>query len=556
MLCAFALAAALSGSPAPPPPLDDAALAAEIDRMLEAAYPKGEPGAAAIVVRDGRTVLRKGYGLANVELGVPIAPEMVFRIGSVTKQFTAAAVMQLVEAGKVALDDPLTKFLPDYPVRGHLVTVEHLLTHTSGIHSYTSMPEFWQTQALDSSLDELITVFKNEPFDFDPGEKWLYNNSGYVLLGAIVEKASGMKYADYMAQHVFEPLGLKHTTYGSVEPILPGRVEGYEKEGETLKNARYLGMSKPFSAGALVSNVDDLAAWNTALEAGRVVSRASLDRMQTPYRLKDGSDTGYGYGLSLYDEQGSHVVTHGGGINGFLCSALRLPADRVFVAVLTNRGYGAGPDDLSRRIAALATGHPFVDPQAVVVPEAVLERYVGVYRIDEKQTRTISREGTRLFSQRSGGERNEILPESETRFFFKDDRGRPTLARLEFVTDAGGRVLEVQMRDGPEHDRAPRTDEKAKQRTEIALPESALAPLVGRYELVPGFVLAITLENGQLMSQATGQGRVPLFAESETEFFLKVVDAQITFVRDATGAATSLVLHQGGQDVPGRRLPD
>jgi len=184
-----------------------------IDQLLSGTFKPGEPGAAVIVTQNGQTLLRKGYGMADLELQVKIEPDMVFRLGSVTKQFTAVAILMLEEQGKLSVEDPITKFLPDYPTQGHTITVEHLLAHTSGIRSYTSMPEWLTVWRKDFALNELIDFFKNQPMDFAPDEKWLYDNSGYILLGAIIEKASGQPYEDFIRTKIFEPLGMKHSCY-------------------------------------------------------------------------------------------------------------------------------------------------------------------------------------------------------------------------------------------------------------------------------------------------------------------------------------------------------
>ena len=271
-------------------------LAGRLDRIFAEAYPATGPGAAVIVVRSGKTVLRKGYGLANIELSVPVAPEMVFRIGSVTKQFTAAAILKLVEAGKLSLSDEIGRFLPDYPAPGRRITVEQLLNHTSGIRSLTGMPAWASHTREDWTPAQLIAFFQNEPLDFEPGTGWKYNNSGYVLLGAIIEKVSGKRYEDFLAETIFRPLGMERTRYGSDAPIIPGRVEGYQRTPGGIVNAPYLSMTQPYSAGALVSTVDDLARWQAALDRDGLLSAESRRRMWTPVTLPDGTGTRYGFG--------------------------------------------------------------------------------------------------------------------------------------------------------------------------------------------------------------------------------------------------------------------
>src|SRR5215210_6821340 len=212
-----------------PPDQEDGDLAAYADKLLTEAYPAGEPGAAALVVKDGKTVLRKGYGLANLELAVPIQPDMVFEIGSVTKQFTAAAILKLAERGLLSVDDDITKHLPDYPTHGQKITINHLLTHTSGIPSYTGLPEWLPRVREDLKVEQLVAMFKDKPLEFAPGERWAYNNSAYILLGAVIEKVSGKTYEDFIEQEIFKPLGMTRSSYGHNTEVVPGRVSGYDK---------------------------------------------------------------------------------------------------------------------------------------------------------------------------------------------------------------------------------------------------------------------------------------------------------------------------------------
>ena len=430
-------------------------LIAGMDRVLAAVYKPDEAGAAVIVVKDGQTLLRKGYGMANLELSVPVRPEMVFRLGSITKQFTAAAILMLAQQGKLSVTDDVTRFLPDYPSGGRKVTIDHLLTHTSGIKSYTGMPEFWKTQGQDASVSEMIDFFKGEPFEFEPGEKWNYNNSGYFLLGAIIEKISGQPYGEFVLKNIFLPLGMTHSFYGDHEPLIAGRVSGYGRDGERTTNAVYLSMKKPYSAGSLLSSVDDLALWDASLYTDKLLTEDSRRRLVTPYVLRDGKNTHYAYGFGIGEYEGHPVVSHGGGINGFLTYALRMPADHVYVALLTNRDWAPGPEYFARQIAALAIGRPVKVPVAMTLPDSVIGALVGVYRIDAKTTRTITREGSRLFAQRTDGEKQEVFAESNLRLFYKD-----SFARLVFETDGKGKVTRLVLRDDAFEEPAVRTDER------------------------------------------------------------------------------------------------
>jgi CubicO group peptidase (beta-lactamase class C family) len=347
--------------------------------------------------------------MADLELGVPLEPDMVFRIGSMTKQFTAVAVLMLVEEGKLALSDPITRFLPDYPTGGRTITVEHLLTHTSGIKSYTAMDDFLANVRKDYTVPEMIDHFKSQPMDFEPGEKYQYDNSGYFLLGAIVEKASGTGYEAFLKKRVFDVVGMPHTSLESTSRITPRRARGYAKTGDTWTNADWISMTQPYAAGGLVSTVDDLARWDAALYTGRLLRPETLQQAFTRHRLKDGKQIGYGYGWEPGEWEGFTVIQHGGGINGFVSMGVRVPERKAYVAVLSNRTAEPFPFSVAQRLATYLVGRPW-DPKPIAVPEARLRDYVGVYRVDEKRTLGVTVESGRLYVQPSGGRKVEALP--------------------------------------------------------------------------------------------------------------------------------------------------
>jgi CubicO group peptidase (beta-lactamase class C family) len=337
-----------------------AALAATIDATVADATRDGRtPGVSVAVARGGRIVYAKGYGLANVELKVPATTDTVYRVGSITKQFTAAAIMQLIEQGKMSLDDPIEKFLPDYPIRGRHITIRHLLNHTSGIRSYTSLGlKFLAVTRQDLRHEDLIALFKDEPDDFQPGEKWLYDNSGYYLLGVILEKVTGDKYGEYVQRQLFAPLGLSSTIYCDVEPIVKNRASGYQIGlDKQLRNADFISMKNPFAAGSLCSTVKDLVAWTSALAGGKVVTAASYAQMIAPTKLADGKEQAYGFGLMPGQLEGHPQIAHGGGINGFASMLMYFPKDDVTVVVLTNSSVGASTR-IATRVARAALGLP------------------------------------------------------------------------------------------------------------------------------------------------------------------------------------------------------
>ena len=372
---------------------DTPALVRYVDSVANAAVTEHRTaGVSVAIVKKGRTLLAKGYGFADLENDVPANAETVYRIGSITKQFTAAGIMRLMEQGKLSLEDTLQKFLPSFPTQGNRVTVRHLLTHTSGIKSYTGMGPRWaRLMRLDMSTDSMVALFANEPFDFKPGERWLYDNSGYFLLGVILEKLSGKTYAQYVQDEFFRPLGLKGTVYCEQAPLIKRRAQGYAvtPTGQ-FTNAEPLSMSQPYAAGSLCSTVNDLAAWTLALSSGRVVSPASYTLMSTPGTLNNGTAHTYGFGLGIGKQGGHRQISHNGGINGFVSELHYYPDDSLVTVVLTNTGGPTAPT-VERFVARRALG--IASPRPVPVDAATLGRVAGEYLIGTNRLRVFAENG-------------------------------------------------------------------------------------------------------------------------------------------------------------------
>ncbi|HYC28675.1 MAG TPA: serine hydrolase domain-containing protein, partial [Chitinophagaceae bacterium] len=288
----------------------------EFDKMLTAQFKSTDPGATVLVARNGQVVYKKAFGMANMELSVPMQVDNVFRIGSVTKQFTAIAILQLMEQGKLNLQDEITKFIPDYPTQGSKITIEHLLTHTSGIRNFTSIPDTVQRSKIDFTPKEMVDYFKDQPMRFAPGTRWEYSNSGYFLLGYIIEKITGKTYAQYLEENIFKPLNMTNSLYFSETKIIKKRTDGYSQNGKEFENASYLSMTQPFAAGSIMSTVEDLFKWQQGVQQYKLVKKETLDKAWTRYQLNDGSKTNYGYGWRMGYIQGSASIWHGGLVNG------------------------------------------------------------------------------------------------------------------------------------------------------------------------------------------------------------------------------------------------
>lgn len=413
----------------------------KIDQMLSAAFSPGEPGSSVIAVKGGETIFRRGYGLADLEFQIPVEPDMTFRIGSLTKQFTATAIFLLIEQGKMSLDDKITKYFPDCPPDWNEITVEYLMTHASGLKDYTRLEEWQNLAKEDLSHERMIEILKNQELLFPPGDHLYYSNSGYYLLGMIIEKISGQSYGDFIQANIFDALGMSSSHYGGHSEIIPQRVRGYKSDLDLYFNADYISMSSPFSAGGLLSSVDDLAKWNEALYSGKLLSEASLERMTTPFKPKKSGPPIVGYGCEITQLKGRKLVSFRGAINGFNSYNMTLPEEQLYIAVLQNNvSTEYSSEYLAKKIAALLIGDPYPEWQALGLPEEKLQKYAGEYKIDENSTRTIIVEGKRIFSQRNISPRLEMFPASENTFFYK---GRFTY--ITFGLDDAGEVVNMVM---------------------------------------------------------------------------------------------------------------
>jgi CubicO group peptidase (beta-lactamase class C family) len=516
----------------------DAQNTSRMARIVEAQAADNHFMGTVLVAKDGVPFFEKSHGFANVEWQVPNTPTTKFRIGSVTKQYTAAAVLLLEERGLLTLKDPVSKHVPDAPAAWEKVTVHHLLTHTSGIPSFTSFPEYGTWKLAATSAAKTVAHFRDRPLEFEPGERHVYSNSGYLLLGHIIERVSGQTYETFVKDNLLTPLGITDSGYDWNATILPQRASGYVRTPSGLANAPYVDMHVPHGAGALYSTAHDMLRWTQGLLGGGLLSPASLEKMTTPYK------NDYALGLVVRTANGRKVIEHGGAIDGFNAHLSHFPDEKLTVVVLSNVS-GPAADTLARQLAQVAFGEQVVlisERQEIEVPASTLKDYVGVYQLTPRLTTSIRLVDGRLTAQPSGQVPHPLFPESETKFFLK-----VVDAQMEFFRDTGGRVTHlVHHQNGRTH-KAERISDVVAERKAISVPPSMLATFVGEYQLAPGFAITVTLEGDQLMTQATGQPRFPIFAEAETKFFLKVVDAQLEFVRDASGAVTHAILHQGGR---------
>lgn len=399
-----------------------------------------------LVVRDKEVLFSKGFGSADLEWDVANTPNTKFRLGSVTKQFTAASILLLEERGKLSVNDPVKKYLPDAPAAWDKITIMHLLTHTSGIANFTSFPDYPKLEPFKTTTAELVARFRDKALEFEPGEKWNYSNSGYVLLTHLIEKISGSNYETFVQENLFTPLGMKDSGVDSNSAVIHHRASGYVFNNGNFENAGFIHMTIPQGAGALYSTTEDLLKWEQGLFGGKLLKAASLEKMTTPFK------NDYAFGLTVQTTGGHKRIEHGGGIEGFNTDLTYYPDDKLTVVVLSNVN-GNAPGEIARKLGALVHGETIKlmgERREIPVDPKVLDRYVGVYR------------------------------------------------------------------------------------------------------MAPNMNMAIALENKKLTAKLGTQPAAPIFPESETMFFLKVVDAQIEFSADAK----QLTLHQNGRDMTGKRLDD
>ena len=516
-------------------------LESKIDNILSNQFKSSETGVAALVAKNGKIIYRKAFGKANLELEVNMTPENVFQIGSITKQFTSVAILMLLEEGLLSLEDDITKFIPTYPTNGKKITIHHLLTHTSGIKSYTSMQRFGEVMTIDETPLKFIDFFKNEPMDFDPGEKYLYNNSGYFILGYIVEKVSGISYPKFIQERIFDAIDMKSSYYGSHKKLIKNRASGYQK-GAEFSNAQYISLTLPYAAGSIMSNVDDMLKWQTAITSNVFLKKATIDKAFTNYTLINGDKINYGYGWSINEINDVPTIEHGGAIPGYLSMGVFVPSKKVYVIVFSNCGCQS-PTNIALEIAALAIDKTRQGNENTInLSIEQLNTWVGTYEFDAEVLRYITLKDGQLYSKREGSPKAfKIHPTSPNTFSFEEG-----FLSYFFSMKDGKKVALFKNRINKE--KGVYVDKQApKEKELITVSADILKSYEGVFEIQPGFDLTITSLENQLFAQATGQQKFELFAVSKIKFFLKVVEASVVFHENEKGEINALTLNQGGR---------
>lgn len=544
----------------------------QVDGLMKQYHDYGQFNGAILVAEKGKVVYKKGFGMANMEWAIPNQPDTKFRIGSVTKQFTAALVLQLVEEGKIKLDGKITDYLPDYRKdTGDKVTIHHLLNHTSGIPSYTSRPDF----SADISRNpyvvaDFVKKFASGDLQFEPGSKFSYNNSGYSLLGAIIEKVTGKSYETVLNERILKPLGMTNSGYEHHSTLLQKRASGYQKTPDGFVNAAYLDMSIPYAAGSIYSTVEDLFKWDQSLYEDKILSAESKKLMFTP------GLGNYGYGIRITDEpigktdQKTKIIGHGGAINGFNSLILRAVEKQQTVIILDNVNLGQHHGRIALSIIGILNGQPFDPPKksiAETLYKIAVERgaapAVAEYRKLKAENSPAfdfsEAELNKLGYQLVGLKRRkdaieifklnvEMFPNAANPYdtlgeaYLEDGEQELALANYKKAAELDPKnanaLLIVRRLEGKE----------------TKIDSSGFDAYVGDYQVTPALVLTISREGDKLFGQLTGQAKRAVEPVSDTQFTMPEVKANISFEKDSAGQVVGLSLSQGARTINAKKI--
>ena len=543
-----------------------------IDNLLKTYQEYGQLNGTVLVAENGKVIYEKGFGLADMEWINPNGPNTKFRIGSVTKQFTATLILQLVEEGKIKLDGKLSDYLPDYRKdTGSKVTIHHLLNHTSGIPSYTNQPNFGAEISRNPyTVKDFVKKHTSGDLEFEPGSKFSYNNSGYFLLGAIVEQVTGKTYADVLKERIFGPVGMNDSGYDTHAPIIARRARGYEKTLEGFANADYLDMGVPYSAGSLYSTVNDMYKWDQSLYKDKVLSAESKKLMFTP------GLSNYGYGFGIVDREigktgkKTKVIGHNGGIKGFNSSFTRFVDQGNLVVILDNVGLGRYHGAITNSILNILNDQPVDAPKrsiAETLNKTLKEKGAAAAAAEY---RTLKGANSVIYDF-SEGELNMLgyhlskknKPKDAIEIFKLNVEAFPRSSNTydslgeAYLKDGNKEMALVNYKKAVEQDpnnasavRAINQIEGKEVRSETTVLES----YVGDYELRPTLILSVTTDGARLFGQATGQSKMELEPVSAAQFTVTAIGASITFTKNADGKITGLTLLQGGRMIEAKKI--
>lgn len=520
----------------------------QLDSILSSRFAPSGPGATALVAKAGEVIYRKSIGLANVELGLKMKPDQVFRIASLTKQFTAAAILKLAEEDKLALSDDVRKYVPDFLPEGPTITIRHLLSHTSGIKNYAHISNWDQrVEQTDLSPEAIVGTFKHEPLAFQPGDQFLYSNLGYDLLGYIIEQVSGVSYQEYLRQTFFEPLNLNQTSYDQTEKLIPGRIPGYSRVNGEYVNATHLDMRLPFAAGGLISSVDDIKTWHEYIFSNNLPDNHYLADAHRPFELNDGRQAPYGYGWRIGQLQGEKSVKHDGIINGFVTVALYLPEHEILVALFSNGDWARDIEDPASEMAAVVLGKPFTGGKKVHLADETLKSYQGIYTSPGGQEKQLTFQDGQLMFHDMGGSKQPLTPLAKDRF--KLDQ---SLTYLDFYPGEEGQSPSFILNTLNLPEQWVRTSGEVTALQSIPMSNSESEKFIGKYDFPGVFTFEVVRIDGKIYGRV-GHDQQEILPYQENQFFALAIDARLIFDLDANGEVQGVKLIQN-REMQGNKI--
>lgn len=546
----------------------------KIDELLNKYHEYGKFNGAVLVADSTGVIFESGYGKANFEWDLEFTTDTKFRIGSVTKQFTAMAIMQLVQEGKLDVQDKLIQHLPWYREdTGNKITIEHLLVHTSGIPSYTNTADFFSEKAFKHySPKELVSQLCMGDLEFEPGEKWVYNNSGYAILGAIIEEIEGKSYAEVLEEKIFKPLGMNNTGFDSFTEIIKHRADGYSQNFNGYRNARYVDMSTPYAAGSLYSTAEDLRKWDLALYTNKLLSVANMKKYFSPVH----SSYAYGWFVEEFSlEDGApniKLLEHGGGINGFSSLITRDTLNHNLVVLLSNVD-GTNLRGISRNILKLMYGIPVDYPKQSIAKflyeyehknpdeniesifNTLLEEEESAFEVSERELNSLGY----TFKNEDKQEKAFTIfninvnkhPQSSNVY---DSRGEIYLAMGDTAKSIEDYKKSLELNPGNNNAKQILQQLGIEVQEEISVSAEDIKNYPGVYEVSPQFKLTVRTDGDRIFIQATAQPEFEVFPINKKKFYLKVVNAQIEFNLNSDGLPESLTLYQNGAIIPAKKV--
>ena len=550
----------------------------QINQLVTKYYEAGKFNGSVLVAQKDKVIFKGGFGEANMEWNIPNAPDTKHRIGSITKQFTSFIIMKLVQEGKIKVTGYLSDYLPYYRKdTGGKITIEHLLTHTSGIPSYTAREDMDEIGKNNIPVEEFVKKYCSDDLSFEPGSQFVYNNSGYFILGAIIEQLTGMTYEEALHKYILDPLELKDTGYDTFKEIIPKRSTGYVRTALGFSHADYLDMSVPYAAGSMYSTVEDLYKWDLSLKTEKLLPAKYMAEIFKPRVSGLGAKYGYGWmikrTLSPDSKDSITIIAHGGGINGYSSYNMRV-IEPGYVVTIADNATGSSQTEIANLILNVLYGKEYKNPAKSLIP--IVYKSINEDGIDSAlklfnelkndkdnfsyNERELNQLGYLLLGEKKLDESIKIF-ELNTILYPKssnvwDSYGEAALEKgdKENAITYFKKSIELDPQNSPSYTHLKKLGVEIEKKSDLVLPVEKLKEYEGKFQIAPNFILTVFVEGDKLYTQATGQPKFEIYCSDIDKFYLKVVDAKLEFNRDAEGIVNSLTLYQSGQVIPCKKI--